>query len=441
MVPVIAESWEYGADGTLVTFHLRNGITFHDGTPLDAEAVAFNLRRVIDPKVNAPRASNVADIGDVEVSGPMAVTVRFKETSGAALAGLASEAGMISSPTAIAAFGEDYGRHPVGTGPFKFREWISGSHVTLDAHDGYWGVGADGRPLPYVDDMKIRFITEIAVKMIELQSGNVHLVDTVTADDFAAIESDPALTLIDQPGGVAQFVAMNVRNPPLDNELVRKAFSMAIDREQMMRAVTRGYGSVANGLFYPGEFFYDDSRPAVPHDIARARELLAEAGYPDGLDLELSVIQRDPDTLVAQIIQQQVAEAGIRLNVEILERQAWVEKVLRGGSHQAAMLRTEVPRLDPHLHFGIFYGRNAPQNWSGIDDEEVFGLVEEARRSIDPARRRELYTAAETLLADDRAYYAYLFIRQNKNAARVSLRGLKLDKSGYWYLDEAWLAE
>lgn len=431
--PSLATSWEYAEDGQSIVFSLREGVVFHDGTPFDAEAAAFNLRRVIDPDVNATRAPYVADVESIDIIDPLTIRVNLKSPSGSAISGIASIAGVMSSPAAIEAKGEDYGRSPVGTGPFKFSSWISGSHVKVEANENYWRDGADGQPLPYLDTLTVRFITEVAVKMIEIQSGSVHMVDGITPNHYEAIEQDPNLHLIDLPGGTLQFVALNNQVAPFDNELVRRAFSHAIDRQAMMQAVTRGFGSISTGFYY-------NAPDEVEYNTELARSLLIEAGYPDGVSIDMSIIQRDPDTLIGQIIQQQIAAAGFTVQLEVLERQAWLDKVLGSGTHQAAMLMAGIPELDPNMQFGTMFARDGFSNWSRIQDDNVFDLVEEAARVTDQDQRRELYGDIEKLLVE-KSYYAFLFLRDRKYAASNSMQGFKQDHAGGWYLDETWLSE
>jgi len=436
--PALAESWSYSDDKKSILFKLRRGVTFHDGTPFDAEAAAFNLRRAISPEVNAPRRGDLADIESVDVVDAYTLRVNLKDTSGAALASLAVEAGMMSSPTAIKKYGQDYGRYPVGTGPFKFVEWVAGSHVDLERNENYWRIGEDGKPLPYVDKVRLRFIPNTAVKLVEVRSGNVHIVDGVTPKDFEAVEKDSNLRLVKVPPGIAQWVALNTTLPPFNDPKLRRALSVSINRDQIMKMVTRGYGMVIPTVVAATDWSYDENVKPHPYDPAEAKKLLAEAGKPDGFKATLSVIQRDPDTQIAQIMQQQLKQVGIDLEIEILERQAWVSKVLNGKTHQAALGRVNVPRADPDHVFGLFFGRDAAQNWSVITDEALFRVVDEARRSIDPAERKKYYTEAQQILLDN-TYYAFLFFREARHVARKEVKSLTIDAGGAWLLGYAWL--
>ncbi len=438
LVPWLAESWAYADGDAALVFRLRPGIRFHDGTPFDAEAVAFNVRRTIDPATNAPRSPDLSDVAGIDVIDPMTVKVRLKAPSGAAISAFAVEAGMMCSPTALRKFGADFGRNPVGTGPFQFSEWVSGGHVALAAWDGYWEKGVDGRALPYADGVTIRFIPNTAVKMIEVKAGNVHIVDGITPRDFAEVEANPLMRLMPVPPGVAQWLTFNVGRPPFDNAKLRAAVNAGIDRTQLMRAITRGYGAVTPTFVPPSEWAFDPGLRAPTLDPARVKRLLAEGGKPNGFEATLSIIQRDPDTQVAQLVQAQLRPLGIQLKIEILERQAWVPKVL-GHQHEVAMGRVNVPRADPDQVFGPFFGRDAAQNWSDLKDPAVFDAVDAARRATDLGVRKAAYAKAQQLILDQDAY-AWLFFREARHVVRAELKNLEIDSGGAWLLATAWLA-
>lgn len=435
--PALAESWTFEQGGKAILFRLRSGVRFHDGTPFDEAAAVWNLRRALDPRINAPRRSDLSAVESVEVAGPLSIRVVLKEPSGAALSALAVEAGMMSSPTAVEKFGQDYGRNPVGTGAFKFEEWVSGTRVTLRRNENYWRKDAAGQALPYLDGITMRFITQPAVKMVELKSGGVHLTDSMTPRDIPEVERSADLKILKVPPGITQFMAFNVSQPPFDDERVRRAVLHALDRNVMMRVVSGQYGAVTPTVAAPGEWIYDASLRTVPYDQAAARRLLAEAGKGTGFTMTISVIQREPDTQIAQLMQAQLRQIGVTVSIEILERQAWLDKVLN-RRHEAAMLRANVPRPDPDQTFGPFFGRNAAFNWSAIRDEAVFDAVSEAARATDQEQRRTAYLKAQQLLLD-KSYYAFLFFREAPHVYRAEVQNLRFDIGGAWILSEAWL--
>jgi peptide/nickel transport system substrate-binding protein len=431
--PQLATGWEVAEDGLSIIFTLREGVTFHDGTPFDGAAVKASLERVIDPEVNAPHRNDLAAVSGVEVLSPTEVRVNLSRQSGAVLSGLANEAGMIVSPAAIKA--GTLAREPVGTGPFRFVEWRSGDRVIAEANPDYWGRDTRGEELPYLDRVEIRVIASTPVKVLEALSGSVHLVDTVQVQDFAQIEQAEGLVLLEKPTSIHQWMAFNVARPPFDNHDLRMAFLHAIDRAALEQVVSQGYGVVTPTLVHPSEPIFDETLVHPAFDPERAREMLASTGF-DGT-VTISVIQRDPDTQIAQIMQSMLGQVGFNVEIEVLERGAWVEKV-QAGNHEVGLLRINVPRVDPSLVFSLQMGRNAGLNFARYDDPAFFDLVDAAEAEINLDRRRELYVDVQRQLLDVAAY-GFLFHRPIRDVATDRLNGLRREGSGTWVLSETWL--
>lgn len=440
LIPFLAESWELVDDGLGIVLKLRQGVTFHDGTPFNAEAVKANLDRTRDPAVAAARAVDLASVASVDVVDEFTVKITLKGRNSGFLAALATEPGMISSPKALAEMSiEDYGLNPVGTGPFVFQEWVVGTHVDLKRNDAYWREGADGQALPYADALRVRYITNPAVKLIEVKSGAVHVADNIPPTDYPGIESDANLTLVKVPPGVMQFLAFNTKREPMTDERVRRAVTMAVDRSFLFDLVANGYGAVARGPAAPSGWDYNPDEPAIPSfDPDGARRLLAEAGFEGGLKLKFLIIQREPDTQIAQVIQQQLADIGIEVEINAPDRSA-VGAIRASGEWDIYMVRYNVPRPDPVQIYDFHYGRTAPQNFSFVEnDEDLFAAVDAGREAVDRDERKKHYLVAQNILID-KSYYAFLFFRDARHVARTSLRHLTVDGGGVWDIASAWL--
>jgi peptide/nickel transport system substrate-binding protein len=433
-VPMLAESWEYAADRRSITFRLRKGVKFHDGTEFDAAAVKFNLDRIVDPAANTRARQYLGDYASADVIDSSTVRINMKQASGAFLSVLALEAGSMLSPTAIKAMGQDFGRRPVGTGPFKVVSWTSG-RVEAERFDGYWRDGADGRKLPYLDKVVVRVISNTAVKIVELKAGGIQIGDTIQVKDFDQVERDPNLQLVDTIQGIQQYMAFNVTRPPFDNADLRKAVALAINRPVIERVISRGQGVVSQGLKPPSSLAYDKSIKGHGYDVAAAKAAYQKSGHKG--PITLVVIQRDPDTQIAQMLQAMLKEAGIELKIEVLERQAWLDKVL-GKTYQVGILRASIPRPDPDLTFSNFYGKNAKQNYSGFQNERIDALVDEARRESDPEMRRKAYAELQQILLDNHAE-TYFFFRPNKEVVRKEVQNFRREFAGTWLFDELWL--
>ncbi len=432
--PALAESWDYAPDRQSITFRLRKGVKFHDGTEFDAAAVKFNLDRVADPQVNARARQYVTDLASVDVIDASTVRVNLKQPSGAFLSVLALEPGSMMSPSAIKSMGADFARKPVATGPFKVVSW-TGGRIEVERFDGYWRDGADGKKLPYLDRAVVRVIANTAVKIVELKAGGVQLGDAIQVKDFEQVERDPNLELRETIQGIQQYMAFNVTRPPFDNADLRRAVTLAINRPQIERVISRGQGVVSAGLKPPTSLAYDAGIKGHGYDVAAAKAAYQKSGHKG--PLTLVVIQRDPDTQIAQILQAMLKEAGIELRVEVLERQAWLDKVL-GKTFQFGILRASIPRPDPDLTFSNFYGKNARQNYSGFQSPRIDELVDLARRETDAERRRKSYAEIQQILLDNDAE-TYFFFRPNKQVVRREVQNFREEFAGTWLYADMWL--
>jgi peptide/nickel transport system substrate-binding protein len=435
MQPELAISWTIADDGTSMTLQLREGVTFHDGTPFNAAAVEYSIERAIDPALNSPHTTDISAVSSVDVVSEYEVRINFEGFNGAVIPGLANEAGMIVSPAAAETDG--FARNPVGTGPFRFVEWRSGDRIVAERNSDYWRTDAEGRALPYLDSVTIRIIPNTAVKILEARSGEVQLVDTVQVQDFAAIENAEGIELIDKPTGIHQFLAFNTSRPPFDDVELRRAVLMAIDRAAIEQVVSQGYGVLTPTLVPPSEFIYDETLEPTQFDLDAAIAAREALGFDE--TITISVIQRDPDTQIAQIMQAMLGQAGYDVEVEILERGAWVENV-QAANHEIGLLRINVPRIDPSLIFTSLMGRDAGLNFAAYSDEEFYDLVDAAHTEVDRDTRQALYVDVQQHLLDQ-AVYGFLFLRPIRDVAATNLEGLRREASGTWLLDEVYFSE
>lgn len=435
--PRLATSWDVEADGTEFVFHLRSDVTFHDGTAMDAEAVAFNLNRVADPEVNARARQFVPDLLRAEVIDESTVRVVFAQASATNLVGLANEAGSIASPTAIETDAAAFARNPVGTGPFRFVSWTSGNEIVAERFDDYWASDEDGEALPYVDGVRTRIIVSGTSKVIEAQAGTVHITDRVPAGDFDRIAQMDGLELVDSVQSNFQIMHFNLTRPPFDDEKLRRAFVHGINRELVARVVAGEYGSVQKGLEPEHSFWHNADMDDYEYNPELARQYYEESGHTG--PVQFSIIQRPLDTQIAQIIQAQVAEIGIDMQIESLERLAWGEKVY-GYQYQTALSNMTAPKMDPSTNFGSYYARTAGANHSGHSDEIIFDLLERARLSLDTAERKALYDEFQAYHLDN-AYQLPLIAIRTKFIVRDEVHGLQAELSDTWLLERVWLEQ
>jgi peptide/nickel transport system substrate-binding protein len=426
--PALATGWEVASDGLSLTCRLRHGVRFHDGAPFDAASVKASIERVVDPALNAPYARSLTDLAGVDVVDPATVRIRLKQPSGAIMTALATEPGMIVRVVQ----GQDIRRNPNGTGPFRFRDWVGGNALTAVRNDHYWAMGDDGRPLPYLDQVTFRFIRNTTVKITEARAGSIQIADSIQSRDFEAVGADPNLTLPQSSQGIHQWMSFNVSKPPFNNPDLRRAALAAINRDALSRVVTGRHGRVTPTLITPEDWVFEADLPSPRHDLAAARQHLQRSGFTG--EVTIAAIQRDPDTQIAQLLQAQFQQAGLRSRVEVLERQAWLDRVLK-KNHEIGLLQIHQPRPDPDATFAPSFGKDAAFNWSGVEDPELFELVERARKTADRAQRRALYVQIQRRILESNAY-GFLFTRPIADIVRKGVSGLKSEVHGPWRLGE-----
>jgi peptide/nickel transport system substrate-binding protein len=410
----LAESYEV-LSPTRVRFRLRRGVKFHDGTPLDAEAVKFTFDRALKSNPPARWASLAGPLGGAEVIDPFTVEVFFKEPYGPALRTLAMIYAGIVSPAAVKKMGTDFSRAPVGTGPFKFVEWKTNTHVILERNDDYWG------PKAHLDRVVFRVIPEEGARMIALQTGEVDMVLLPSPAQLPAIRRDSRYTVHETVGGRVVFVGMNLTQPPLDDHRVRAALLHAVDRKAILENVMEGSAVAARGVLAPGVFGFKDMslERTYPYDPDRAKALLREAGYqpgPGGIvqkggqPLTLSWLTargRYPkDGEIAEAVQQMFKEVGVDARVEFREW-ATVFQQMRGDPFTPQLFTfgwvTTNADADYSL-YALFHSKGTPPkgwNTSRYANPRVDQLLEQARRSVQQSERARMYGEVQDVLAKD----------------------------------------
>jgi peptide/nickel transport system substrate-binding protein len=423
----LAESWEQ-PDPTTVTFKLRQGVLFHDGSPFEASVAAWNILRARDdPK--STRRSQLQVIDSVEAPDKTTLRVKLKNPSPGFIRTLAWANGIqihMGSKAAFDKLGEDgIARTPIGTGPFKFKQWIADDRLILEKNPDYFEKGVDGQPLPYLDGFVSRFQPDPTVGLQDLRTGAVHLLESVAPKDVAAIKSDANLAIDEVPWYANCYFQLwfNATQPPFDNVTLRQAVLYAIDREGMAKAM--GFG-LAVPFYYP--FFttasmgYDESILKYQYNPAKVKELLTAAGHPNGIDVELRVIDREPENTIAQFAQQMFEANGIRATLARAERTVHIG-IINEGKFQFSFARDAFETLvDPDILQRRVKCGAAGQNGK-FCDAELDQIVTEGGSTIDPNKRRDIYKQVLTML-QERAYVGTGYYIPTLNAYRNELQGL-----------------
>lgn len=418
--PGLAHDWEVSDDGLTYTFHLEENVTFHDGTDFNAEAVKINFDRFADPEHEYAFADNEyvyfmystmfgghkGDDGHVvdEVNVVDDYTVEFilNKPLGFFLQNMGMTYFAITSPAALEEFGPEINENPVGTGPFEFISWTKDESIVLEKNDDYWKEG-----LPKLDKLIFEVIPDNAARLIALRSGDIDIMDGLNPDDAEGIETDDELTLHAREENNFGYVGFNVQKEPLDNATLRQALSHAIDREAIVEALYAGYGSVAKNPLPPSYLGYNDDVEGYQYDVEKAKELLAEAGYEDGLEIDLWTMpvarpyMPDPET-TAEIIQNNFAEIGVTVNIVREEWAPYLEKTMN-GEHEIYMLGWSGTNGDPDYFISsLLHGDLiGDSNREYYQNEEVDTLLNDAKVEIDQDKRAEMYEEAQAIIGED----------------------------------------
>ena len=382
--PALAESWERSADRLTWTFHLRQGVQFHDGTPLNAEAVIFSFTRPF----TLFRDIQEEFIDQIIALDPFTVQIQLKTPYAPFISTLAGTSFSIVSPTAVANSGADFGNNPVGTGPFKFIQWDRNDKIVLAANTEHWA----GRPA--LDRLIFRSIPDNAVRLVELQKGNLHAMEFPNPDEIPLIQGDPSLDLLMQPSLNIGYLAMNMEKPPFDNLKVRLAINHAINKTDIVEHLYQGLGIPAKNPIPPSLWSYDDSIEDYPYDPELAKQLLAEAGYPDGFQTTLWALPVPrpyiPDGMaLATVLQSELQNIGIDAKIVTYDWATYLEKTAN-GEHDMAMLGWIADTADPDNFFyllSIPAAEKPAYNISFYRNDELQDILERARMITDQGIR------------------------------------------------------
>jgi len=445
-LPSLAQSWEVSDDGLTYTFHLRHDVIFHDGTPFNAEAVRANIERIVNPETKSQKAVFLLGPFDsVEVVDEYTVAIHLSAPYAPLLDGLAQVYLGMASPTALEKWGPDYQFHQVGTGPFKFVEYVPNDYLTLVRNDDYnWGPALYDHPGPaYLDEIEFRFFTDPAGRALALEAGDADVMGEMPPLDAARLRQDSRFVIIPIaiPGQSLGFI-LNTQRPPLDDVRVRQALLFATDREAIVQAIFGGESPAATGPLTAVTFGYDPSlAERYPYNRDEAVALLEEAGWTDAdgdgvreqegrpLTLDAALMTWGSVPEVAQLLASQWAEIGVSLRTETLTYPAALEAAREGRYH---LIPQNFSGSDPDLLWA-YYHSEVPFNWSKISDPTLDELLDQARSVSDPARRTEFYAQAQQRIME----LALLIpIRDpvNLNAANVRVQGLRFDAHGWFPL-------
>ena len=410
--PGLAKEWEASEDGLTYTLQLEEGVKFHDGTDFNAEAVVKNFERWANgdadtfPYYQSMFGGFKGDEGhvieSVTAEGDHTVVFTLKRPQAPFLKNLAMTMFGIGSPEAFEADSEGFGENPVGTGPFKFVEWKRNDSITIEKNEEYWKEG-----LPKLDRVVFRSIPDNGARLNALITGDIDLADGINPSDQATISDDDHLQLFERPSLNIGYLGMTVTREPFGDKLVRQAFNHAIDRQAIIDAFFEGAAEPAKNPIPPSIPAYNDSIEGYEYDPEKAKELLAEAGYPDGFEMELWAMPVPrpymPDgAKVAEVIQKNLADIGVTAEIVSYEWATYLEKASKGEADAFLLGWTGDNGDADNFIYALLDGDNiGSNNYTYYDNAELHDILIEAQTEVDEDTRNELYAKAQEIIHED----------------------------------------
>jgi len=434
--PGLATEWAFSEDNLTVTYKLRPNVTFHDGTPFNAQIVQDTVKRHLDPATASPTSYMLGPIKETLVIDEMTIAYVYTEPFVPMFVGLGySYCAPISIPAATAA-GDGFGRAPVGTGPYKFVEWSADDTISLEknpAHD--WSTTFyKTQQAPQIDHFDFVVIPEDATRLSALIAGEVDIVagtDAVPTDKIKSLSNEEGITVVTRPAVGVYYAYLNMSVKPLDDVRVRQAINYAIDKEAIVSLVLDGNGAPATNMLASAFGDYKSDVTQYPYDVEKAKALMAEAGLADGFETTYLNITSPVYQRAAEVIQENLAAINIKINIESYPVAEWVPKG-QGGTYGIQFFYYTYS--DPDILY-LCARTGSAFEWSHHGDTELDGWLDGQRIEFDKDKRRELLHSAQARI-NDNALILLLWEGVYAAAMRDYVTGLEMDLVGFIHLQE-----
>lgn len=408
VIPVLAKEYEPNEEATEFTFTLHEDVTFHDGTPFNAEAVKVNFERLADESNGLKRTSLFSVIDQIEVIDEYEVKFILKESFGAMINTFAHPAGMIHSPKALEEYGKEVSKNPVGTGPYKFVEWNPGESLKVEKFEDYRVEGQ-----PKVDALTFKPVTENGSRVAMLQTGEADFIYPVPTEQAESIDGKNDIEVVNEPSIVVRYMSVNNLKEPFNDVKVRQALNYAIDKEAFISVVTNGFSDVMDSIIPENLQYYEKQEP-FPYDVEKAKELLAEAGYENGFKTTLWGGNSSSAMKAMEFIQQQLAKIDVEVEVVPMESGTLSDKIWSVQTPEEAEVEmyyagwsSSTGDADWGIRPLLGGADNFPPksfNVSYYDNPEVNELITAGLETADDEKRAEVYAKAQEILWDDAAW-------------------------------------
>lgn len=445
IVEGLAVDWET-IDETTYEFKLREGVTFHDGEPFNAEAVKANLDRILDKEVASPRYFLFEMIANVEVVDEYTVRITTEYPFAPLYAHLSHNGGGMVSPKSIEADyaamkeGQDPGtvisENPVGTGYFKFESWNPGNEIKLVKNDDYWGEKV------HIDTVTFKVIPESTTRNADLERGFVHVTDPVQPIEVEEINAGDYAKVLQKPSSSLSYIGFNAEKEPFNDPKVRQAISMMVNKEEIIQGVYEGIGIPAVGPLAPSVFGYNGDLEPLNYNVEEAKKLMEEAGYADGFSTTIWTNDSPQRIDMAIILQNSLKELNIDAKVEQMEFGTYLDKTAQ-GEHDMFVLGWSNPTGDADYGmYALFHSsqKGNPGNRTFYENPEVDKLLDEGRRESDPEKRIEIYNKIQEHLIED-APMVYIHHQEYLLGVSNKITGFEIDESGIYQLQNVKFVE
>lgn len=412
MIPAVAEKYELSEDGTTYTFTLRDGVKFHNGQTVTAEDVVYSINRcaAVPEGQEKPLVAAFSAVRSVEALDEKTVTVTIAQR----------DLEFISYMTAaiIPAGYADQATAPVGTGPFRFVSRTPQENFIMERFEDYWGTPA------WLDKVTYKICENADALVMNLNGSSIDLCAHLTSAQAAQLNSN--FKVLEGTMNLVQAIYLNNQAKPFDNQLVRQALCYAIDRQGIMDMVADGHGTAVGSSIYPAftKYFLPELVDKYPHSVEKAKELLAQAGYPNGFDMTISVPNNyQPHMDTAEVVAEQLREAGIRVTIQPVEWSTWLDTIYNGRQFQSTVVGVDAANMTARAMLERFTSDYA-KNFINYSNPAYDALFQQAINATDEATQTDLYKQMETMLADTAAN-VYIQDLSDLVAMRQDLGGLK----------------
>ena len=428
--PLLAEEWKQLDDLTW-EFKLRQDVKFHDGTAFNAEAVKATFDRLLDPNVGSPRAVVFKMVKEVKAVDEFTVQIILSEPFSPLLSILASHEGGIISPKAIEKFGKEIINEPNGTGPFVFESWTPGQEIVFTKNNEYWGTRAN------VDKVVFKVVPEETTRISMLETGEANIAEPLSVPMMSTVEASSKVEVYRSEGFGTEYIGFNVQKEPFNDIRVRKAISHAVEMDSIIKGVYNNVGKKANSLLGSKVFGYHADMEAYEYNLNEAKQLLAEAGYPDGFETTLKTMDSKERINMAEVIQSQLKGIGVKVNIQVLEYGTFVEQANNGDSEMFILSWRNATGDADYNQYNLFHtnSQGAAGNTFFYSNQEVDRLIDAARKEKDQNKRIELYAKSQELEMED-AIYIPVRVIENLAAVTKNVDGFEISPSGYLEIND-----